>query len=115
MKTSKSNRYTTEKSQMEFCFLVGLSFGGIFDAGLEIVSMWQIARILLVPLEKCRLLSLITNICARSHSRCALEEDTIWDGDFLATVDNNNVTYPVFVSSSTGSQDYSGVVGKCNT
>jgi hypothetical protein len=56
-----------------------------------------------------------TDICARSHSRCALEGDIFWDDDFLAAVDNHNVSYPVFVSSTTGEQDYSSVVGKYDT
>ncbi|XP_045201241.2 patched domain-containing protein 3-like [Mercenaria mercenaria] len=53
-----------------------------------------------------------SDVCARSHSRCAVEGNIFWDEEFFKAIDNNNVTYPVFVSSSAGGQDYSSVVGK---
>lgn len=52
-----------------------------------------------------------TEICARADNRCAVDGELFWNEEFLKSVDSDQVTYPRFTTSTTGTTDYASDLG----
>ncbi|XP_053400140.1 patched domain-containing protein 3-like isoform X2 [Mercenaria mercenaria] len=52
-----------------------------------------------------------TDVCAVTRGKCNIEGDLFWSPAFLLAVDNNNVMYPEFTTSKTGTQSYASDIG----
>ncbi|XP_045201235.2 patched domain-containing protein 3-like [Mercenaria mercenaria] len=52
-----------------------------------------------------------SDICARVKNRCAVDGELFWDPEFLAAVDSNQVTYPRFTTSATGTTNFASDLG----
>ncbi|XP_053403808.1 patched domain-containing protein 3-like isoform X2 [Mercenaria mercenaria] len=47
-----------------------------------------------------------SEICAKAFSKCYIDGDIVWDADFITAVENDQLTYPVFLSPTFGPRYY---------